>query len=56
MPFAADDYGLFDKVLLVLLGGAVGWLATLVTNRISSRTSFDHRFRLEKEYDRYCEL
>ncbi|HTQ38415.1 MAG TPA: hypothetical protein VMJ32_05280 [Pirellulales bacterium] len=45
-----------EKALLVLLGGLLGWLATLVTNRVSGHSQFDYQFRLEKEYARYCDL
>jgi hypothetical protein len=53
---AVEDPSVLEKIFLVLLGGTLGWLATLVTNRISSNADFANRFRLEMEYDRYCDL
>ena len=42
---------------LYLFGGTIlGWILKLLQDRWSHNRLYDHRFRLEKEYERYCDL
>ena len=41
----------------LVIGGAIGgWLLKVLESHLSQRTAFSFRFRLEKEYERYCDL
>jgi len=41
---------------MLLLGALVGWLARVWADRVQRRELFDHKLRLEKEYQIYADL
>jgi hypothetical protein len=42
---------------IMFFGGTVlGWFLKLIADQFSASRHYDHRFRLEKEYERYCDL
>ena len=57
MLFAAgrDAVG-FMPVVVAVASLVIGAILTALTTRMSQRTMFDHRLRLEKEYELYTEL
>ena len=44
------------ELAMLLLGAMVGWLARVWADRIQGRELFDHKLRLEKEYQIYTDL
>jgi len=44
------------EIAMLLLGGLVGWFGRYWAGRVERREMFDHRLRLEKEYQIYTEL
>ena len=45
-----------DHVLFAFLGALFTLVVTLIVQRVSQARLFDHRLRLEKEYQIYCDL
>lgn len=44
------------ETLIAILSLILGWCLKVLSDRMSERTTFDHRVRLEKEYGLYCDL
>lgn len=44
------------NTLIAVASLVLGWLLKVFSDRMSQRTTFDHRIRLEKEYGLYCDL
>jgi hypothetical protein len=45
-----------SEISMLVLGGLIGWLGRFWADRMQRRELFDHRLRLEKEYQIYAEL